>query len=118
MRRYRGPQLEQGTLSTVLAILRARPQHPHFTHSLRTDANRRHGFGPLLRNIFEQPAVRFLHGAKHDPDGLVFGHPAGVNQFVDNDHLLLCVRCCLLNPARKENARKKYLLDVSDKSRE
>ena len=36
-----------GTISIVLAILRAGPQHSHFTQSLRADANRGMGLAPL-----------------------------------------------------------------------
>ena len=38
--------------SAVFAVLRASPQHLHFTHSLGPDADRRHGFNPFVRNIF------------------------------------------------------------------
>ena len=37
--------------SAVFTVLCASPQHLHFTHSLGTDADWRHGFNPFVRNI-------------------------------------------------------------------
>ena len=43
-------------ISSGFSCLCASPQHLHFTHSLRTDADWRHGFNPVIDSISPPPS--------------------------------------------------------------
>jgi hypothetical protein len=57
--------------SAVFAVLRASPQHLHFTHGLRTHPDWWHGFNPFVWDILKESASIFLHRAEHNPCGIL-----------------------------------------------
>ena len=93
-----------GRWSIVRASLSAGPQHFCFAYGFGSQSDGWHRFRPFLRKVLDQSTTLFLHVGKHQPDSIMpVVQTAGVNELVDDDHLLLALRC-LGELARKKNA--------------